>query len=945
MRIQKIAILPKYNYNLNNPQKEGAPNPINIPFEARVDKGLTRFYETNADRMPKTVKTYIENLADKTSQTPLFAQKSAFAGLMGATSIAAVQTAFPEEELFTELKESDETKATRGILGIYRENKELLKVCEQGILNNNENFTVWLLKKIFLESKTLDEINQDLDKEINPEFRAMYNEKENGQFIHPSTLKALGIKMPEAEYMQSLRYTRLGYSDMVGEKISIASRNFWDSMPLEERTARNRKSVEKFENWWNSMTRSEKLDMIAEQMNELDMLEKFNSSEIGKVRKSKKTETAAKTEQTPKEKREKIDTSLSRDDLFKIWAGNNLKLFMESLTEFDKKRIEMKREQKRAEWWNSMSAQERTEYINGLKAASEPIRYAMIDAWNKNPDILAALSIAMKKGHIDKPLDAIYGSEEFNKHLSQIMTDFWANNPAFADRWGAAIHEAHDKVKDAVENGRFDNLKRDIMKARAQREKEVSEQIKNHKEIFSEEEFNSFPEYIQKFINSYRQQADLDTTVLPIEYLRDFFNTVHTDLTEEQVISWTKAINKEDMYTEDYININKINETELPNSARMNRALEAALADVLYKCTEDSRVYIMSQADCKMALSQIKKDYPYIAIGSLKLEKEINMPIKNRNINSDEIAKLYSHYKERLNEDDAEMLVDQFFRFNMKEIKTPKELNDIKEFLINYVALYGNSCEIIFTVGDPHPIEAKKAFAKKFLYNLPSDFPFEKVTLSVQSDSDFIRENKINTINNKLKNKYSFLPKPIFESYIIEIDRLLRNYPQISLSDFEEAYCQRIKSSNEAIAKTLFIDRSLLTQFNSFAFLSIEQTLADALYKATGEPKVYALTLEELLETIECTSTIKKYRNEKVTIESSLLNETFSVQPKSKIILYRSEDTARELNNELIDYYYDCMMDDKAIDKEEFMFILNSDENAPEIDKYTMLRINNSRFA
>ncbi len=69
------------------------------------------------------------------------------------TSVAAVQQAFSEEELFSELKEADESKATRGLLGIYRENKELLNVCEQGILNNNENFTIWLLKKSFLKVK------------------------------------------------------------------------------------------------------------------------------------------------------------------------------------------------------------------------------------------------------------------------------------------------------------------------------------------------------------------------------------------------------------------------------------------------------------------------------------------------------------------------------------------------------------------------------------------------------------------------------------------------------------------------------------------------------------------------------------------------------------------------------------------------------------------------
>lgn len=934
MRIQQITILPKYNYN--------EQTPVSIPFEARVDKGLTRFYETNAARMPKTVKSYIETISDKALQTPINAQKNAFAGLIGLTSVAAVQQAFPEEELFSELKEADESKATRGLLGIYRENKELLNVCEQGILNNNENFTIWLLKKIFLESKTLDEINQDLEQEINPEFKSMYSEKENGQLIHSSTIKALGIKLPEFEYMQSLRYTRLGYSDIIGEKISIANRNFWDSMPLEERTARNKKSVERFETWWNSMSRSEKLDLIAEQATELEMLEKFNQSNIDKIRKPKST---SKTEPTiPKEKHEKISTSLSRDDLFKIWAGNNLKLFIESLTEYDKRRIDMKREQKRAEWWNSMSAQERTEYINGLKAASEPIRYAMIEAWNKNPDILAALSIAMKKGHVEKPVDAIYGSEQFNEHLSQIMTDFWTNNPDFAERWGIAIHEAHEKVKNAVDNGRFETLKNDIMKARAKREKEVNEQVKNHKELFTEEEYNNFPEYLKTFINAYINQAGLDIKLLPLQYMRDFFNTALIDLTEEQIISWTKALKQESMYTEDYININKINDTERPTAARMNRALEAALADILYDCTEDAKVYLMSQADCKMALSQIQKGYPFIAVGSLKLQKEINMPIKNRNIDPNRIAKLYKQYKEEVTYEEAECIVEQYFKFDTLQFANASEYENTKEELINYIRLYGRSCEILFDLKNPHSLSAKVAFAQKLMYNMPDNIPTEKIELLTKTRQDFERENKILHINNRLKSKYNFLPESLFETFIIEVNRLLRNCLDINIKDFEEAFCQRIKSSKEPIAKTIYIDRKFLTEFNQFAYLSIEQTLADAIYKATGEAKVYALTLEELLETLETINTIKKYRNEKIEIESLILGEKFTIQTRLRPNIYHSESQSREYNDEIINYYLNNLYKKEPLDTTEVLYILNPEENEPEIDKYTKIRIENSKL-
>ena len=254
MKVQSINSTRFYYSNLiiNNENKKrennNITNPIpSISFEARVDKGLERFYEVNAARMPQTVKTYIESLKDKSGLSPLMAQKLAFAKLAGASCVEEIKNLFPDEKLFKNLINPEQSKATRGILGVFRENKELLNLCNQGILANNENLTVYLVKKIFLEGKTLDEMNEDLKKEGNPEFLELYNQKENGVMLRSSTLKALGIEQPEFEYLQSLRYTRDGYSDLVGEKISQAQRDFWESMPIEERTARARKSVQKFD--------------------------------------------------------------------------------------------------------------------------------------------------------------------------------------------------------------------------------------------------------------------------------------------------------------------------------------------------------------------------------------------------------------------------------------------------------------------------------------------------------------------------------------------------------------------------------------------------------------------------------------------------------------------------------------------------------------------------
>ena len=286
-------------------------------------------------------------------------------------------------------------------------NKELLETCEQDILDNKENFTVWLVKKIFMDGKTIEEINKDLDREINNEFKELYIEKEaEGQYIRPSTLKALGIKMPEFEYLQSLRYTKDGYSDLVGEKISQANREFWESLSPEERTERAKKTVLRFIKWWESIPRDEKLEMIANQVSELELLERFNSDKEAKAlsRNSAKTEQIEKiesTEETIEKSRirlkststqPKVETGLNTDSLFKAWAANNLKIFQANLTEMDKRDLSTKITQRKAQKWEAMTPEEQTEYIEKMRTGAEPLRYAMIEAWNNNPDILIKLS-------------------------------------------------------------------------------------------------------------------------------------------------------------------------------------------------------------------------------------------------------------------------------------------------------------------------------------------------------------------------------------------------------------------------------------------------------------------------------------------------------------------------------------------------------------------------
>ena len=109
-------------------------NDYMLSFGARVDKGLERFYDVNKDRMPYTVKTYIDTLPDKKRLTPLDAQRNAFKQLEQTDSIDEIKELFPDEVLFKELKNPEDTKASRGILRSLKEDDELLKLSGIGAL-------------------------------------------------------------------------------------------------------------------------------------------------------------------------------------------------------------------------------------------------------------------------------------------------------------------------------------------------------------------------------------------------------------------------------------------------------------------------------------------------------------------------------------------------------------------------------------------------------------------------------------------------------------------------------------------------------------------------------------------------------------------------------------------------------------------------------------------
>lgn len=958
MRIQSVQLPKIFNTTPQNqelkPKQEHKNNtnsmsdPIissNISFEARVDKGLERFYNVNSEKMPKTVKTFIENLDDKKAFTPLRAQAAAFAALVGIGSVAEIKENFPEEELFANLIDVDSSHATRGVLGVYRENKELLRMFNQNILASGEDFTVWLVKKVFLEGKTIEDINKDFKASVDADFKKLYEAKNDSeQPIRFSTLKSLGIQTPAFEYQQSLRYTRDGYSDLVGEQISQAQRAFWDSMPPEERTQRARKTVENFEKWWSNLTTDDKLEMIAEQTTELEMLDLYKDSNFNKSSKKgiKTSQNLIEKEQNIEHKiapQEKVSSNLSKDDLFKIWAGNNLKLYTSNLTEYEKRLLEEKREQKRADFWKTMSPEERADYILKLQTGGQILSFAMTDAWNANPEIIIALSKHLKEKHINRPVDLVYGSEGYNEFLSKIMIEFWRNNPEIADKFGDSISLSHKKVKEAVKNGTFEILKKEINKAKILRQQKINEIIKNYIPVDVEKFKKDKSEQVKNFIDAYFEvNPKTMPQGMPVQYFNDFLEVLEKEFLPQEIESMTKYLRHMPMNPIELIETQRLLNSETKSLARVNRALEMSICDALYNCTHNPKVYEMTPTDSKFAIDQIIAGNKIIEFDSQYSNKYYSIPVINNNINNKEINKSYQKFLQAADNINAVDIIDSHFIVNPK-IHDADLRERILNSLLTHVKHQGVVSKILFTSEFNYPVAIRAALMRKFVSYLPNVITPDNLIIRTIEPEDFERENRLYEIGKKHSEKYSFMPKNALEAYNREAYKILRNYDDKYLNLYEERALGIGKKGINVIQPIPIVGVAKTNPFNVLEFLATEQAFADILYKATDDARVYSLRLEEFMFLFEKLKYTNLKKDDEIKVPSRVLDKEISIKLKHRINFADKNTLYKDYLEELSDIAKTKFSNDETIPVQELLYILNPDEEKTEVDKYTQLRL------
>ena len=902
---------------------------------ARVDKSMMRFYEFNEKRLPTSVKDFLSTMPDKFAFSPLELQRKAYEKLNLAKTVEDVQNLFPNEELFIYLESLRDTKACNGLLGLYREFKDLF---ENGILKENTDFTVYLLKKFFVEAKTIDEINLDLDEDLHPDIKTEFKRRyPSGQYLHSSTLKSLGIYLPDVRYQNSLKFTREGYSDAFGLRISEAQYRYWNSLSEEQRFEILSGRCEGRDNWWNSLSYNEKLEYAAGVNSEDELYSDYKSFVRVQKRKSK-TENVVGEAKLTKKRIAVGSANLKDKDIFVLWMKKNIERFYANLSERDKDTVHLKRVRRLTVRWQEMSPEERTELIQKMRLEREPIRFAMIDAWNHYPELIKELSAFLKEQQIFKPVDLLYSSEEFSEFQSKVMTEFWATHRDMAEIFGEKIRDAQSRVEDALMHGQFEDLKQEILRNRAYRikmlehEKRAEERTKATEAAAEEKTQVQEPvkaekalDYKEDFAVTMKETYDPDN-LLPKSYIKDMTD-FYEEIVPAEAIKECTQLMKEGKSIFEIMSpyINSAEGTEKHNYiAKIERALSVAIANELYSQGMSADVYTFPIDTLILMIQQgTKNDY-------------IKKPI-----NTERITRQYEEFKKDLSDEEGQIIANDYFIYKINNNFSVENANRIAS---KYFSSYGRTLLIAFSEKSAYPDDVKIKYFKNFMDNMPEEL--KAITTPFWETEQNIRdEHKIGEICNKVRQRLGFLPQEIGKLYTKELAANIRMFEN-PYNESKQMGCT--KEEYEIVAKTLSfenlkqqlcerptrtkarpfgeIDKSTFALNTKLRLLAIEQAMADELYRVSRRESLYKLSFEMLVNFFE-TLLIMGNKGENV------------IENAGRVYKFREQPKVQPLKMNYLKYYNELKevipegTKEKDVDVEEILYTLNPYEDKPRRDE------------
>ncbi|MBR6301326.1 hypothetical protein IKR55_01165 [bacterium] len=176
----------------------------NINFTGRTPED---FYaqDFNRENMPRTMKDYLDyDYVERQHIPPEQMMKEVFKFIELADNLEDVKNIYPKEDLFRNLHENH-IKSRKGILSEIKVARELSDT--PLLKDGSDDFGLYLLKKIYMEGKTLKEISKDfLEKDISEEYKGFITEP-----VQYSTLSAYGIEYPKLPFWKSFIATREEY--------------------------------------------------------------------------------------------------------------------------------------------------------------------------------------------------------------------------------------------------------------------------------------------------------------------------------------------------------------------------------------------------------------------------------------------------------------------------------------------------------------------------------------------------------------------------------------------------------------------------------------------------------------------------------------------------------------------------------------------------------------
>lgn len=182
---------------------------FNISFTGRTPED---FYaqDFNRNNMPRTMRDFLDNdYVNNQHIPPEQMMAEVFKYLEPSeefpkVDFAKVKAIYPKEDLFKNLHPVT-INSRKGILSEIKVARDLSDT--PLLKDGSDDFGMYLLKKIYLEGKTLKEISKDfLEKDINDEYKGFITEP-----VQYSTLDAYGIKYPNRSFWHSFIHTRDEY--------------------------------------------------------------------------------------------------------------------------------------------------------------------------------------------------------------------------------------------------------------------------------------------------------------------------------------------------------------------------------------------------------------------------------------------------------------------------------------------------------------------------------------------------------------------------------------------------------------------------------------------------------------------------------------------------------------------------------------------------------------